>query len=576
MTGKSRTSSSRVSSPYTHTNVASDPVLPGDQPAEKSKTMLQRWVEPKVRNQASFVDHGFDRIGVVAGMEPLGTLPSVKHKTQRLKPEGAARLKLVKKSVDVAPSPATTPMDAVEFDLATPEPQVNYIRKRSDSQREEDDEYNPSKVIPSSASRRKSVSRPSQPLQSSPTVTPRAVKMEDDRLYEADRVVDFACSQAAESGRFPTAYALRKLYNDHRENPRVAQIIEAVYRNTASQDQQSEFKEMMAYHKREGRHNGGSASVAQSSGQVSASVPQFSAINAPLSFASRVPHSPEFVRKTPSVEPRSASKHSLKSPHKDHGHISKKHKTSHIPQQSIETNNQSSSSYMPIPMPRQGSVSSLSSLSSIDEDMLREETYGLLAGQNHEDATAAEIHAGNGVQPITKQRSVGPKLHTLSTSALNNNASASSSLSAQPPNNRSQSSMRRDSNSGLDESSHIDELTQQKRETAKRITNTVYVRESHVRSPVKAPDFNDDEDSDYTPIVAPPVRTGQVLRLRTGGQSQKRQRDESEQLSSPTTLPFQREFAPDSATTSRAGTPTALGRPSRKARTGSGLRVKTS
>jgi hypothetical protein len=80
--------------------------------------------------------------------------------------------------------------------------------------------------------------------------------------------------------------------------------------------------------------------------------------------------------------------------------------------------------------------------------------------------------------------------------------------------------------------------------------------------------------------VAPKVskRPPKVRLLNKTKTRETRQRNnyDSEDLSSPTLLSFAPDVAPGSLSVSRAGTPNNFNRPTRKPRTGTGLRVKTS
>ena len=87
--------------------------------------------------------------------------------------------------------------------------------------------------------------------------------------------------------------------------------------------------------------------------------------------------------------------------------------------------------------------------------------------------------------------------------------------------------------------------------------------------------------SDGGDSVAPVAgsRRGPKIRLLNNNKKSTRQTAvnyDSDSLSSPTNLGFTADFAPGSLSASRAGTPNTFNRPTRKAKTGTGLRVKTS
>jgi hypothetical protein len=72
-------------------------------------------------------------------------------------------------------------------------------------------------------------------------------------LDKTDRVVEEAVQEAVDHQRWPTAYALRTLYDDHRSNPRIVRLIEAIYNGRASEANYVEFKGIMRQKKKEGK-----------------------------------------------------------------------------------------------------------------------------------------------------------------------------------------------------------------------------------------------------------------------------------------------------------------------------------
>ncbi|KAF4627607.1 hypothetical protein G7Y89_g10543 [Cudoniella acicularis] len=82
------------------------------------------------------------------------------------------------------------------------------------------------------------------------------------------------------------------------------------------------------------------------------------------------------------------------------------------------------------------------------------------------------------------------------------------------------------------------------------------------------------EGGDFMSVA--PSRRPIKRRTLNNREAKNRYHDDSEDYSSPTALSFQADIAPGSVSVSRAGTPNAANRPTRKAKTGSGLRVKSS
>jgi len=106
------------------------------------------------------------------------------------------------------------------------------------------------------------------------------------------------------------------------------------------------------------------------------------------------------------------------------------------------------------------------------------------------------------------------------------------------------------------------------------------IGDSFERHPVQVAREEDTESgSDGGSSVVPKAtKRPPKVRLLNKKSRETRQRPnyDSEDLSSPTLLSFQPDIAPGSLSASRAGTPNNFPRPTRKGRTGTGLRVKSS
>ena len=255
--------------------------------SEKTKSTLEGWSEPPLPPpRPSFMDAGIERHGVVQNMAPLGALPTPKVIKLATKPEEVlfGRTANSKRSV---PSAVSTPSESV----MTPEPPTNPLRQRSASIKTLDEAESAPQTPQAPLSARKSVSRQSVPppqhngqgvfqLQPSPISitnniprptpptpqpappvqlpgTPGPTLGADGlpliNLDKTDRVVEEAVQEAVDLQRWPTAYALRTLYDDHRSNPRIVRLIEAVYYGRASEANYVEFKSIMRHKKREGK-----------------------------------------------------------------------------------------------------------------------------------------------------------------------------------------------------------------------------------------------------------------------------------------------------------------------------------
>jgi hypothetical protein len=636
---------------------------------------LQR-IEPQLAPpRPSFAEAGIERHGVVANMAPLGTRPSARVLKASTKSEfmDSARGATTRRS---GASSASTPSEAI----TTPEPAVNIVRRRSLSAKAENAESTPQtpqqqtpQVPPASA--RKSVPRPSTAaqhqgqgvfaLQQSPLPTnaprpfipsflPPPTQFGPNGEYKidldiTDRVVESAVQEALDNRRWPTAYALRTLYDDHRMNPRMVRLIDTIYNGRADEQQRKEFQGVMRHKKKEGKKDRTGEYYFNGDGSDPPPRPtQFQPVNYQTPFSTPPARSATGARslseaqgRRPSVNLSSVS--ASTSPQKDAEHLSKRHKSNNFqPAQTLEVNGNASAGgkvkaeQPPAPQEngisdsvgraRSGSSASSSALSSIDEQILSTD-YGTSAvsqaaagapgsgaasAHTQSRSANAETHPGvrNPPQPISVPHKPGPKTYTFST--VSTSPSSASAALPSPTNNiintRQSSSHRRqpsaskgdamapavllpssatgqqlpkgkkESNkvtSRPSEDSEQTERTLRMKRKARENTNKIAsVPESFERNQVLPPEV--ESVSDGGDVVAlPPRRTNIRLLNKKTRQSQAANYD-SDTLSSPTLLSFQPDLAPGSVSVSRAGTPSALSRPSRKAKTGTGLRVKTS
>jgi hypothetical protein len=97
------------------------------------------------------------------------------------------------------------------------------------------------------------------PSSLTPLVVP-PLPMDDDGLPSisidlTDKIVESAVNEALDRHKWPTAYALRTLYDDHRKNKRIVRLIEAVYNGRGTDRDYQEFNIIMRKKKREGKKN---------------------------------------------------------------------------------------------------------------------------------------------------------------------------------------------------------------------------------------------------------------------------------------------------------------------------------
>jgi hypothetical protein len=497
-----------------------------------------------------------------------------------------------------------------------------------------------------------------------------------------DKVVEAAVQEALDFQRWPTAYALRTLYDDHRTNPRIVRLIEAIYNSRATEENKIEFRSIMKHKKKEGKKDRTGEYYFNGDGSDPAPRTLFSAISAinPPAPTYQSPYDPRpgsGHMASSSITQSSVSA----SPQKENDqHVSKKHRGNSFQATDAEVNgNASANGGVTGRSPSQAngtgkkgtprrhrskSVSSTSSLSSVDEQILDDgefaapedpslnppppslmakigglERLGLnlggappprfvspYASANNFSAAAssAETHARNQRQPITAPPKPGPKTYTFSTVtapistspavALSSSAKNNTAANHRSPPTNSKSSMApaallSSSNSSstsiykvastsskakknkalaneiaaanlegrpLDENDSNSRL----RRKARAKTNSLAgkIGESFERYQVKIADSQEVESiSDGGDSVAVPAsKRPPKVRLLNNRETRQRYNYDSEDLSSPTLLSFQPDIAPGSLSVSRAGTPNNFNRPTRKGRTGTGLRVKTS
>jgi len=736
-TSTPRPTRSRFSSPFVAapSNSVIDSKNTVAEISEKPKTFLDKWVEPPLPPpRPSFMDAGIERHGVVQNMAPLGTRPSQKAIKSATKPDGDlfGRTANAKRS---GPSAVSTPSESV----VTPEPLTNPPHRRSASVNKVEEVESAPQTPQQPTSARKSVSRsnigpqsngqgvfqlqqspipmatnmtrPTPPTpQAQPAAPPPAAATPGPtlgadglpliNLDKTDRVVEEAVQEALDHRRWPTAYALRTLYDDHRTNPRIVRLIEAIYNGRASEANHVEFKSIMRHKKKEGKKDRTGEYYFNGDGSdppptVRPVLSNIIAINPPPPTPYQTPYTP-LPPKSISLTGRSSSvtipPSATASPQKErdneqeHEHVSKKHRSNSFQPVNTEMNGFAGANGMtrggggsplqangapksvkstPGKARRSRSMSTSSSLSSVDETVLGGEfsstggdnSSAVLAGlPNHglaglgvglggapaqphfspytsannfiAAASSAETHARNQAQPITAPPKSGPRTYTFSTVttttspalAFSSSAKSPTSISTStstststtthnpPPPISSSTSMAPaallpSSSNSSSASVHLfpssfkaknlvkikggdpydaNDKTSRLRRRARETTNSLAadISESFERHQVQAASAQDTESaSDGGDSVAPKVtKRPPKVRLLNNKSRETRQRYnyDSEDLSSPTLLSFQPDLAPGSLSVSRAGTPNNFNRPTRKGRTGTGLRVKTS
>lgn len=246
---------------------------------------MQRWLEPPVQVRPSYQDAGLVRHGVVEGMAPLGTMPKVGIFKKAVTPaEPTPPRKIVLKRPVPSSIPPTAPTNDPAEDDDTeeeegegdgdeeadeeipPPPSAALASRRSLTSREADDDedWAPTRAGATASSGYKSLARRSlvprasagrsgsvsSPLQQTST---SGASRASDIKEAADKVVEHAVDEALKHFRYPTAWALRTLYDENSSNPEFLTMVEEVYSQTADPGTLEEFARLVHEKKKEGK-----------------------------------------------------------------------------------------------------------------------------------------------------------------------------------------------------------------------------------------------------------------------------------------------------------------------------------
>ncbi|KAI0011785.1 hypothetical protein F4779DRAFT_157219 [Xylariaceae sp. FL0662B] len=273
--------------------------------SEGQRTFLQRWLEPPVQNKASFQEAGLMRGGVVENMAPLGTLPkTAMHKKSPINgetstPTPKTRIVLKKSSATPAipsepasvraPTPAPVSVSASAATMAAMQESLDaepaeaaplsplsrpvlhlpamddgedddYVPKKSKARRSSHINSAPSSNTRRHSNRRKSARLSPTPVRSSPVhssspfhATPSTLIREPEDKDLADKVVELAVDEALRHYRYPTAWALRLLYDENSSDPHFVSMIEDIYFQRADSDTLQEFNRLIHEKKKDGK-----------------------------------------------------------------------------------------------------------------------------------------------------------------------------------------------------------------------------------------------------------------------------------------------------------------------------------
>ncbi|KAF2964735.1 hypothetical protein GQX73_g8840 [Xylaria multiplex] len=679
---------SRFSSPHRH---SSSSATHGQSQGrggntDASRTFMQRWLEPPVQNKPSFQEAGLIRGGVVENMAPLGTMPktAVLKKTPLSGADGSPP-NLCTDAI-TTPSATTTPPDITRIPsseaagvmedvttdalllsptshLALPLPVVDdmndddYVPKKSKARRIS---QNPHANNASSAStpplhprrqshrHRSARSSPAPaildptpnptpdptPVPTSPTrsETPsfHQLAREPDDKEQANKIVEIAVEEALRHFRYPTAWALRLLYDQNSGDPHFVSMIEDIYYQRATPKTIHKFRRLIGEKKKEGKkENKGCYYFVPPStgGHLAPHKPEPAPYEKliKMEFASLLRDSASDVdvdadghvnkkRKTEGEEGRTmpvdqANAHpdlttatngggSRRQKNGDHHHSHSYHARGGVTKDKSPRGKKT----------RSGSVSSTSSLSSVPDDAIEDyddfmdsvdgDSGASRMEDEHAEGNNAQIPASS-MQPISivspnpaLEQNTPPPITATTTTTTHHPRSRDSSMPAAvittvattngtPHHHTNQSipTLKFQSRFGdFDESTDTFVRKKLSRKSETAINTKSASLDSFVREPLELDELPQEPVLPPQPPAPPPEharlsRTPAPALSSRAARAAKRNHDEFDDASSPTASSFRADFEPSSARNSRAATPTNP-RSSKKPR--GGLRVKTS
>lgn len=275
MASHTRATRSRYSSPAQTQNLQNGTLDTPKETLSQSSKFMAKWLEPAIQKKASYEEAGLVKQGVLEGMAPLGAMPKAKKPSGEggstvrkiiLRPSGS--------NANAAPSPgepasASAPKGPAASSSASPQPlpepalasappspprrKLPFVAKDEEG----DDDYDPK---PTGSRRRQSgrVTKGKKPLPSSapqPANSRPAPPLSIDPEVKdfANKVVEAAVDEAIQHYRYPTAYALRTLYDERSSEPGFVAMIEDIFSQTADADTVTEFASLLEEKKRKGK-----------------------------------------------------------------------------------------------------------------------------------------------------------------------------------------------------------------------------------------------------------------------------------------------------------------------------------
>lgn len=233
---------------------------------------MKRWLEPSVQSKPSYEEAGLVRYGVLENMAPLGSLPKPKKGTNEL---GTGARKVILKP----PPPTKDEEEEAEFKPPNAKRQATSSAKEAASRsqklqsEEKEEEEGTGDEGSGKGSRRRNPRRvsaaPVQPPQdeaprmereSSPVITKLATPQRGRRASIdgknfTSKVIDVAVDEALKHYRYPTAWALKTLHDNHMGDREFETMVTDVFNQTADVDTLDEFNRRVEEKKREGKRD---------------------------------------------------------------------------------------------------------------------------------------------------------------------------------------------------------------------------------------------------------------------------------------------------------------------------------
>ncbi|RDA87686.1 hypothetical protein CP532_3819 [Ophiocordyceps camponoti-leonardi (nom. inval.)] len=242
----SNTRASRSASRY------SSPAQPGWGSSggnEGSRALMARWLEPSVQSKASFEEAGLVRYGVLENMAPLGTMPKSKKSTAPA--EGSAVRKIILR-------PSAKPTPQVSPSPSSPQPPAEQAKAKADQGPELDTTRRRRSTRASLPSRklRRDEETPEASVIMAKTPSPsKKPPVEPEEREFTDKVVEAAVDEALRHYRYPTAWALRTLYDERCDDADFVAMVDDVFRQTADAETRNRFGRLVEAKKREGKRD---------------------------------------------------------------------------------------------------------------------------------------------------------------------------------------------------------------------------------------------------------------------------------------------------------------------------------